>query len=387
MIDQPTTAPEELLAPADGFKLKYPERPFDALLVLSFGGPEGKEDVIPYLENVLRGKNVPRERLEEVAEHYYHFDGISPINQQNRDLIAALRTELDDNGLVDMPIYFGNRNWHPLLPDTLQQMADDGVKKALVFITSIYSSYSGCRQYREDMFNAQLQVSGFEAPEILLTRKPFNHPGWIKTQVDIIEQALAQLPVEERSMAHIVYAAHSIPTAMANNCLYVQQLADSAALITERVQDGNNPYTQAYQSRSGPPQQPWLEPDINDHLTELKEQGVQNVVVVPLGFISDHMEVMYDLDEEATETAEGLNMTMIRAASVGTHPHFISMIRELIEERLDDSHVDRPYVGGRGPSWDICPVNCCLPGNGKSSPWAKDTEQKRSNGRSSGRPQ
>lgn len=359
---------DRLLAPADGFTLKYPDRPFDALLVLSFGGPEGREDVIPFLENVLRGRNVPRERLEEVAEHYYHFGGVSPINQQNRDLIDALRTELDQHGLADLPIYFGNRNWHPLLPDTLQQMAEDGVKKALVFITSVYSSYSGCRQYRENMFNAQVDLEGIEAPEILLTRKPFNHPGWIETQVDLIEQALRQLPEDARTSAHIIYSAHSIPTAMAHNCVYTQQLADSADLITERVQTGGNPYSLAYQSRSGPPHQPWLEPDINDHMAELKEQGVQNVVVVPLGFISDHMEVMYDLDEEALETAAELKMTMVRAGSAGTHPRFVTMVRELIEERLDDTHDHRPFVGGRGPSWDVCPVNCCLPGNGRPSP-------------------
>lgn len=364
--------PEKLLAPADGFELKYPERPFDALLVLSFGGPEGKEDVIPFLENVLRGRNVPRERLEEVAEHYYHFDGVSPINQQNRELIDALRSELDDNGLADLPIYFGNRNWHPLLPDTLQQMAEDGAKKALVFITSVYSSYSGCRQYREDMFNAQTKLEGIEAPEILLTRKPFNHPGWIETQVDLIEESMEQLPEESRAGAHIIYAAHSIPSAMAKNCLYTQQLADSATLITERVQLGNNPFSIAYQSRSGPPHQPWLEPDINDHLADLQKQGVENVVVVPLGFISDHMEVMYDLDEEALETSQELNMTMVRVPSAGTHPRFVRMIRELIEERLDDSHTERDFVGGRGPSWDICPVNCCLPGSGRPSPWAKE---------------
>jgi len=362
MPDQP------LLAPADGFTLKYPDRPYDAILVLSFGGPEGRDDVIPFLENVLRGRNVPRERLLEVAEHYYHFDGISPINQQNRDLIDALRAELDSHG-IDLPIYFGNRNWHPLLTDTMQQMTEDGVKKALVFVTSAYSSYSGCRQYREDLYNVQAKING-EPPEYLLTRKFFNHPGWIETQVGLISQALDQIPQPRRDTAHIVYAAHSIPTAMANNCLYVQQLADSARMITPRL-GGDHPYSMAYQSRSGPPQQPWLEPDINDHLRDLKQQGVTDAVVVPLGFISDHMEVMFDLDEEAAETSQEIGLNMVRCASAGTHPRFVSMLRELIVERLDDSHTDRPFVGGRGPSWDVCPVNCCLLGSGKPSPWQK----------------
>lgn len=336
------------------------QHPFDSVLIVSFGGPEGPDDVLPFLENVLRGKPVPRERMLEVAEHYYHFDGISPINQQNRELIEALRTELDRAG-IDLPIYWGNRNWHPLLPDALTQMQADGRKHAIAFFTSMFSCYSGCRQYRENIADAREQV-GKDAPVVELVRKGFNHPGFIEAQVDLTLQALATLDASRRSDAKILFSAHSIPLSMAENSRYEMQLREAARLIAERIpanawKAGN--WELVYQSRSGPPQQPWLEPDICDRIEELAGQGVQDIVVVPLGFVSDHMEVMYDLDTEAKQLCEKLGLGFARTATVGTHPKFVGMIRELIEERIQGK-AERPALGELGPSHDVCPVDCCL---------------------------
>lgn len=339
--------------------------PYDAVLLLSFGGPEGHDDVIPFLENVLRGRDVPRERLLEVAEHYYHFGGISPINAQNRALIAALEAEFAATGL-DLPIYFGNRNWMPYLEDTLRQMRDDGVKRVLAFFTSAYSSYSGCRQYREDIARAQAAV-GEGAPEVDVLRKFYNHPGFVEPNAEAARAALEQIPAERRANAHLVFTAHSIPSAMARGCMYEAQLAETCRLVAERV--GDNPYALVYQSRSGTPHIPWLEPDINDHLRALSDQGVTDVVVAPIGFISDHMEVMFDLDSEAVETAAEVGMTLARAATVGTHPAFVRMIADLVRERRDGSP-NKIALGERGPSHDICAANCCLPGHGRPLPAA-----------------
>ncbi len=355
------TAPA-LKAPADGFISALPETRFDAILVVSFGGPEGMDDVIPFLENVTRGRNVPRERLEEVAHHYELFGGVSPINAQNRALIAALRADLDAHG-IGLPIYFGNRNWDPFLADTLREMANAGIERALAFFTSAYSSYSGCRQYREDIFNAQ-QAVGPTAPEVLRTRAFYNHPGWIEANADHVRTALSSFP-DGRS-PHLAFTAHSIPTTMAQACRYEDQLRESARLVADALGITNSAVV--YQSRSGPPHVPWLEPDILDHLDSLARQGVRDVVISPIGFVSDHLEVLYDLDVEAQDRARELGLNLVRASSASTHPAFVGMIRSLIEERLT-AGTSRPAVGRYAASHDVCPPDCCLPGSGRPSPW------------------
>ncbi|MDX6696590.1 MAG: protoporphyrin/coproporphyrin ferrochelatase [Blastocatellia bacterium] len=332
-------------------------QPYDALLVVSFGGPEGMNDVMPFLENVLRGKNVPLERMRAVAHHYELFDGISPINEQNRRLIAALEAELAAHG-PRLPIYWGNRNWHPLLADTLRRMADDGVKRALAFFTSAYSSYSGCRQYREDIERARLEV-GAHAPQVDKLRAFYNHPGFVEANVENVRAALAQIPHERRDAAHIAFTAHSIPLSMASGCAYQEQLLETCRLIAAELQ--HERWRLVFQSRSGPPSQPWLEPDICDHLSQLKEAGAQDVVVAPVGFISDHMEVLYDLDTEARSLCDRLDLKMTRAATVGAHPLFIQMIRELMLERLTPD-TPRRSLGERGTVADSCPADCCLMG-------------------------
>jgi ferrochelatase len=352
--------------PADGFTSRYPDSFFDAILVVSFGGPEGPDDVLPFLENVTRGRGVPRERLQEVARHYDRFGGVSPINAQNRELIAALRQDLDAHG-IGLPIYFGNRNWHPLLPDTLREMRDAGVRRALAFFTSGFSCYSGCRQYRENVWVAQQEV-GPDAPEVLKTRMFFNHPGWIEANADRLRSALAGLP-SGGAGAHVAFTAHSIPLAMAEASRYEAQLREAAALVAAEV--GVADWELVYQSRSGPPHVLWLEPDILDHLAAVHERGVDAVAVHPIGFVSDHLEVLYDLDVEAKETAAGLGLAFARAGTAGTHPAFVAAIRELIQERLDPT-VERHALGTLGPSWDVCPPACCLPGTGRPSPWDAD---------------
>jgi protoporphyrin/coproporphyrin ferrochelatase len=328
---------------------------YDAILIVSFGGPESKEDVIPFLENVLRGKNVPRERLLTVAEHYYHFEGKSPINQQTRELIAALQAELERHG-PKRPVYWGNRNWHPFLAETLQQMKSDGIQRALAFVTSAYSSYSGCRQYREDIARAQAEV-GPGAPQVDKLRAFFNHPAFIETTVERVRDALGALPPELRGKAQIIYTAHSIPLSMANTSDYVKQLQEVRRLVSEALERKND--ILVYQSRSGAPGQPWLEPDILEHLGEVKAKNLAPaVVLVPISFISDHMEVLYDLDVEARQLCESLNLPMTRAQTVGIHPKFICMIRGLILERMDSSK-ERLFVGSLGARSDICSENCC----------------------------
>ncbi|HKS09495.1 MAG TPA: ferrochelatase [Pyrinomonadaceae bacterium] len=325
---------------------------YDALLIVSFGGPEGMDDVMPFLENVLRGRNVPRERMLGVAHHYEMFGGVSPINQQNRDLIAALRQELETHG-PNLPIYWGNRNWHPLLPDTLRQMADDGVRNALAFVTSAYSSYSSCRQYRENIAAAQ-EKTGPDAPRVDKLRAFYNHPLFIEANVDHIRKAWLQ--VDEP--AELVFTAHSIPDAMAANCDYAPQLEEAGGLIAGAL--GIDRWRVVYQSRSGSPSQPWLGPDINDYLRELHSKEISSVVVAPIGFVSDHMEVVYDLDFEAQNLAQELGMKMVRAATAGTHPSFIKMIRELVLERTQDE--PPRFLGSRGPVHNVCPADCCLLG-------------------------
>jgi protoporphyrin/coproporphyrin ferrochelatase len=329
-------------------------QPYDAILVVSFGGPEGIEDVMPFLENVLRGRNVPAERLREVAQHYELFDGVSPINEQNRELIAELKAELTING-PNLPIYWGNRNWHPMLADTFRQMKDDGVQNALAFFTSAYSSYSGCRQYLENIERAREEV-GPGAPVIEKLRAYYNHPGFIEPNIENLSIALGQLPAESRSKAQIAFTAHSIPVSMSVNCDYHDQLLEACRLVADGA--GHSNWRLVFQSRSGSPAQPWLEPDICDHLSELSESGVTDVVVAPIGFVSDHMEVIYDLDTEAWQHSKLIGINMIRAATVGTHPKFVSMIRELIVEKTNPE-TTRRFVGTRGPSHDVCRTDCC----------------------------
>jgi protoporphyrin/coproporphyrin ferrochelatase len=312
--------------------------PYDAILIVSFGGPEAVPEVIPFLENVLRGRNVPRERLLAVAEHYYHFGGRTPINDHCRELIAALQKE------IALPVYWGNRNWHPMLADTVRQMGADGVRRALAIATSAYSSYSGCRQYIENIAAARAAV-GETAPEIDKLPPFCGHPLFLQANTERVAEALARVPVERRAEARLVFTAHSIPMSMAGTCRYEEQLLHTARHISKAMQ--HEEWDLVWQSRSGPPSQPWLEPDILDHLQVLAENGVKDVVAAPIGFLSDHMEVMYDLDVEAAQRCAALGIGFVRAQTVGTHPAVIRMLRELIEKRQS------------GHASDLCAVDCC----------------------------
>ncbi|HSK22228.1 MAG TPA: ferrochelatase [Egicoccus sp.] len=328
--------------------------PYDAILLVSFGGPEQQADVIPFMERVTAGRGIPRERLEEVSQHYFRFGGRSPINDQNRALKAALEDLLAAEG-PDLPVYWGNRNWHPLLADSLREMRDDRVGRALCFVTSAYSSYSGCRQYREDLAAARAEV-GEGAPELDKLRVYYNHPGFVTPQVGIVERALALLPAEVRDEAHLVFTTHSIPRTMSRHSDYEVQHYETCRLVADAFPGRR--WQLAYNSRSGPAHVPWLEPDINDHLERLAADGVRAVVVVPIGFISDHMEVIYDLDVEAAETAQRLGLAFVRAATVGTDDAFVRGIRDLVRERVEG--VEPQALGTRGPNWDVCPMDCCF---------------------------
>ncbi|GGI09605.1 ferrochelatase [Egicoccus halophilus] len=327
---------------------------YDAILLVSFGGPEQEADVIPFMERVTAGRGIPRERLEEVSQHYFQFGGRSPINDQNRALKAALETLIATEG-PDLPVYWGNRNWHPLLADTLREMRDDGVRRALCFVTSAYSSYSGCRQYRENLAAARAEV-GDGAPELDKIRVYYNHPGFVEPQVSIIRDALGQLPEDVRDDAALVFTTHSIPTTMSRHSDYEVQHYETCRLVAEAFP--GRPWQLVYNSRSGPAFVPWLEPDVNDHLEQLAGQGTRAVVVVPIGFISDHMEVIYDLDVEAAATAGRLGLAFARAATVGTDDRFVRGIRDLVLERVAGGPV--AALGTRGPNWDVCPVDCCF---------------------------
>jgi ferrochelatase len=338
---------------------------YDAVLLVSFGGPDGPDDVMPFLENVLRGRNVPKERMLEVAEHYHHFGGKSPINEQNLALLAALRDELGRRG-PNLPVYWGNRNWHPLLGDTLRQMADDGVRRAVAFVTSAYSSYSGCRQYRENIAAAAAPL-GDRAPQIDKIRVFFNHPGFVQPMANRVRRALDSLsgrPTPGQgsgaegisSPATVLFTAHSIPTSMADGCRYVAQLTEASRLVAEHA--AAPAWRLVFQSRSGPPTQPWLEPDICDAIRELHAGGGRQLVIAPIGFISDHMEVLYDLDTEAADLCRELGIEMVRADTVGTDPAFVAMVRDLIAERHFTSP-DRVAIGNLPASHDVCPLDCC----------------------------
>ncbi len=341
--------------------------------------------MVPFLENVTRGKNVPRERLLQVAERYRLFHGISPINEQNRALLRALVAELNAHG-PHLAVYWGNRNWHPLLPDTLQQMADDGVRRALAFVTSAFGSYPGCRQYLEDIQQAREAV-GPQAPQVEKLRLFFNHPGFIEAMAHRVLAALEEIPAERRQAARLVYTAHSLPVDMAQSSPYQKQLAEACRLVSERI--GRTGWDLVYQSRSaagkgdrhllperpegcfaqkvpvtfsGPGEQQWLEPDIKDHLLRLHETGsVKDVVLVPIGFLSEHIEVVYDLDVEAVGLGEQLGISVVRAGVVGTHPRLVTMIRELIQERIAECPT-RLAMGTLGPWPDDCPAGCCVRG-------------------------
>jgi len=323
-----------------------PANPYDAILIVSFGGPEKREDVMPFLENVLRGRRVPRERMLEVAKHYYHFEGRSPINEQVRELAAALEALLRSTG-PSLPVYIGNRNWHPMLPDTLRRMAGDGVKRALAFITSAFSSYSGCRQYLENIEAARAEVAN--APIVERLRGFYNHPGFLEPMAASVRVALADLPDAE-----VVFTAHSIPLTMAGTSRYEEELREACRIVAELC--GLSRWRLVYQSRSGPPSQPWLEPDVKDCLREIEATGV---VVAPIGFLSDHLEVLWDLDEEVRAVCEEIKLPMRRAATVGAHPRFVEMIRELILERVEPGQ-PRLALGSGLICPDVCPAECCL---------------------------
>jgi ferrochelatase len=328
--------------------------PYDSFLLVSFGGPEGPDDVMPFLENVLRGKNVPRERMLEVAEHYSHFGGVSPINAQNRKLIDAITSEFGRSD-IDLPIYWGNRNWHPMLADTIRQMRDDGRRRTLAFFTSMFSSYSGCRQYRENIIAACEEV-GDDAPIIDKIRVGFNHPGFIDAMSDSLRDAIGSLGnLGEHSI--VLFTAHSIPMAMADGCQYVNQLNEASRLVAEAC--GINAWRLVYQSRSGPPHQPWLEPDVCDAITEIDEmRKLDSIAIVPIGFVSDHMEVLFDLDEEAAQLCEERNIRMARARTAGTGQTFVRMIGQLVGERISSSS-ERTAIGSLPAGHDVCPTDCC----------------------------
>jgi ferrochelatase len=350
--------------------------PYDALLLLSFGGPEGPDDVVPFLENVTRGRGIPTERLKEVGQHYFLFGGVSPINDQNRALLDALRKDFAEHGL-DLPVYWGNRNWAPYLTDTLREMSDAGHRRIAVLATSAYASYSGCRQYRENLADAlaTLEAEGRELPRVDKLRHYFNHPGFVRPMIDGVLASLADLPEDVRTGAHLAFTTHSVPTSAADSSgpvaehgdggAYVRQHLDVARLIAEAVarETGvEHPWELVYQSRSGAPHIPWLEPDICDHLEALHGSGAPAAVMVPIGFVSDHMEVLYDLDTEATAKAAELGLPVRRSATVGADPRFAGAVRDLLLERAATERgipAERCALGTLGASHDLCPVGCC----------------------------
>ncbi|WP_415949215.1 ferrochelatase [Streptomyces sp. KLOTTS4A1] len=350
--------------------------PYDALLLLSFGGPEGPDDVVPFLENVTRGRGIPKERLKEVGQHYFLFGGKSPINDQNRALLDALRKDFAEHGL-DLPLYWGNRNWAPYLTDVLREMVDDGHRRILVLTTSAYTSYSGCRQYRENLAEAlaALEAEGLPLPRIDKLRQYFNHPGFIRPMIDGVLKSLSELPEDVRDGAHLAFTTHSIPDASADTSgpaeghgqggAYVREHLDVARIIADAVREESGverDWQLVYQSRSGAPHIPWLEPDICDHLEEQHTKGVPAVVMVPIGFVSDHMEVLYDLDTEATAKAAELGLPVARSATVGADPRFAAAVRELLLERAATERGERVTpcaLGALGASHDLCPAGCC----------------------------
>ena len=336
---------------------------FDALLLLSFGGPEGPEQVMPFLENVTRGRGIPPERLVSVAEHYLHFGGVSPINGINRALIAQIQTELAGRG-EDLPVYFGNRNWHPFIEETVASMAADGITRAAVFSTSAWGGYSGCTQYQEDIARAR-DVVGTGAPELIKLRQYFDHPLLIAMFADAITEAAATLPADLREQARLVFTAHSIPLRAADRCgpdLYPRQVAYSSSLVAAAA--GYPDYDQVWQSRSGPPSVPWLEPDVADHFSALAEAGTKAVIVCPIGFVADHIEVIWDLDSELAEQAERLGIALARATTPNAQPRFARLALDLLDEKRDGHEPARVIgaqsVPGYGSSVNgrFCTADC-----------------------------
>ncbi|AZA09244.1 ferrochelatase [Corynebacterium pseudopelargi] len=344
----------------------------DALLVLSFGGPEGVDEVRPFLENVTRGRGIPPERLDEVGEHYYHFDGKSPLNDLNREIIANVEAELQRRD-IDLPVYFGNRNWKPFANDAAEQMAQDGVKKAAVFATSAWGGYSGCRQYGEDIqaMREHLESVGVEPIEFLKLRQFFDHPTFIDEEVEVVEKAFQHwglTPEEAKNQGvRLVFTAHSIPVVanehsgtQADGALYSQQINEAARLVAQRL--GFEDYDVVWQSASGNGRIPWLEPDIVDHATALREQGVEKMVVSAIGFISDHMEVVWDLDHELQDAVTPLGLEVVRADTIGHTDSFAAMVVDLIAESIG---VDAPKhlgnVASKGCTLNgaACEVGCC----------------------------
>jgi ferrochelatase len=335
---------------------------FDALLVLSFGGPEGPDDVLPFLENVTRGRGVPRERLLDVARHYDHFGGVSPINARNRELVAAV------SELIELPVYFGNRNWHPLVEDTVARMASDGVRRALVFATSAWGGFSACRQYHEDIARARAAV-GDSAPDLVKLRHFFDHPEFVAAVADGVHAARSELG-EAAAKARLVFTAHSVPesadaaagTPDEGGHRYSRQVAEASRLVAAEV--GVSEYDVVWQSRSGPPSVPWLAPDIVEHLDAVHASGAPAVLVCPVGFVSDHVEVLWDLDNEARERAGGLGMDFARAATAGPHPGFARMVAELVAEQTSGAParaLGSVPSAGCGVNGTPCAPDCCLP--------------------------
>jgi ferrochelatase len=340
---------------------------YDALLIASFGGPESPDEVVPFLRRVTQGRGIPDERLREVGQHYFHFNGVSPINGQNRDLIAALKPALSAAGL-ELPIYWGNLYAEPFIPDAVSRMAADGVRRALFFATSVYSSQPGCRRYREAVADAGSATG--DGIVLDRVRHGFDHPGFIEPFIDGVVSALEGMPIATR----LAFTTHSIPLSAAaasgppgvfEQGAYVAQHRAVAELVAHGASERSGRdllWDLVYQSRSGPPSVPWLAPDISDHLAELKDEAIEGVVVVPIGFVSDHMEVLWDLDTQARADADALGLAYRRVPTPGTDPRFVEMIVDLVQERVAGrSDVDRAALSPLGPSWDTCATTCCLP--------------------------
>tara|TARA_B100000029_G_scaffold278554_1_gene272856 strand:- start:8971 stop:10041 length:1071 start_codon:yes stop_codon:yes gene_type:complete len=328
---------------------------YDAILVISFGGPEGPDDIMPFLDNVLKGLNVPTHVKSNIAKRYERFGGISPINQETRSFIETLESKIQKNG-PQLPIYWGNRNWNPLLTETVNQMAEDGIKNAIAYVTSTFSSYSGCRKYREDLYEA---IQGIDnPPNIDKLRVGYNHPGFITAVSDKTRLAIAEADAPSEKTL-VMFTAHSLPLSMAKCTDYEVQLREACYLVGQSI--GLISWQLAYQSNNASYGEPWLEPDISDALEQAKTDGYSHIIIVPIGFVCDHMEVVLDLDIEAKEQAENLGLNMIRAATVGNHPAYIEMVRDLIMERISKDP-ERKYLGNRGPNGDYCPPDCCLSG-------------------------
>jgi ferrochelatase len=332
----------------------------DGFLLLSFGGPQAPDEVMPFLRNVTGGRGIPEERLAEVAQHYLHYGGVSPITAQNEALLGAISAEFERRGIT-LPVYFGNRNWRPYLTDTARQMDADGVRHALVLATSATGSYSGCRQYREDLARTTDELAG-AAPRFTKLRHYFDHPGFIAANVAAVRAALASIGGDPADPVRLVFTAHSVPNSMNENAgpsggLYLAEQLATARLVAEAVRGPEAEFDLVWQSRSGPPSVRWLEPDINEHLRTLAEQGVRRVVVAPTGFISDHMEVIWDLDNEAAETATELGLQFVRAGTAGTHPSFVAAIVDLVAEQMTGANAE--HLGELGLCGVDCPAFCC----------------------------